>query len=223
MPESIITDELEEIVEEIEDSTPPPPTPPKAKPRPRKSKARKPPPSVPAAPLVPEHREPPPLSQPVRKSYSLRSTTSSMTVETSMASNNQERGQVKQSSVMGVGLSEERFRRQMNQRQFVSSTPYSDSKTKLNFSESRVSQVTTSSNFIGSSQDTDSSDFVGEAELSDDDGPTSSSDSEGSETTVHFKDFWMDLGWKELALASFLSGVGAVGYICYCTDFCLYC
>ena len=34
---------------------------------------------------------------------------------------------------------------------------------------------------------------------------------------------WMLLGWKEMALAFFLTGIGAFGYICFSTDYCSYC
>lgn len=32
-----------------------------------------------------------------------------------------------------------------------------------------------------------------------------------------------DLGWKEVALTLFLSGIGVLGYICYYNDVCTYC
>lgn len=34
---------------------------------------------------------------------------------------------------------------------------------------------------------------------------------------------WHDIGWKEVALAGFLAGVGVLGYICYVSDLCSYC
>lgn len=33
----------------------------------------------------------------------------------------------------------------------------------------------------------------------------------------------LELGWKEVALTLFLSGVGTLGYICYFNDVCTYC
>ena len=32
-----------------------------------------------------------------------------------------------------------------------------------------------------------------------------------------------ELGWKEVALSLFLSGIGVLGYICYYNDVCTYC
>ena len=34
---------------------------------------------------------------------------------------------------------------------------------------------------------------------------------------------WPPVGWKEFAIAAFVTGVAAVGYICYTTDYCKYC
>ena len=37
------------------------------------------------------------------------------------------------------------------------------------------------------------------------------------------RSFLFDVGWKELVLACFVTGLGAVGYICYVTDICNMC
>lgn len=34
---------------------------------------------------------------------------------------------------------------------------------------------------------------------------------------------WPPVGWKEFAIAAFVTGVAAVGYVCYTTDYCKYC
>ncbi len=34
---------------------------------------------------------------------------------------------------------------------------------------------------------------------------------------------WMEIGWKEVALATVISGIGVLGYVCYVTDYCSYC
>lgn len=34
---------------------------------------------------------------------------------------------------------------------------------------------------------------------------------------------WLEVGWKEVALAGFLAGVGVLGYLCYVGDVCGYC
>ena len=34
---------------------------------------------------------------------------------------------------------------------------------------------------------------------------------------------WPAVGWKEFALAAFVTGLAAVGYVCYTTDYCSFC
>ena len=34
---------------------------------------------------------------------------------------------------------------------------------------------------------------------------------------------WPPVGWKEFALAAFVTGLAAVGYVCYTTDYCSFC
>lgn len=34
---------------------------------------------------------------------------------------------------------------------------------------------------------------------------------------------WLEVGWKEVGLAGFLSSIGVLGYICYVSDVCGYC
>lgn len=34
---------------------------------------------------------------------------------------------------------------------------------------------------------------------------------------------WPPVGWKEFAIAAFVTAVAAVGYVCYTTDYCKYC
>ena len=34
---------------------------------------------------------------------------------------------------------------------------------------------------------------------------------------------WPPVGWKEFVLAAFVTGLAAVGYVCYTTDYCSYC
>lgn len=34
---------------------------------------------------------------------------------------------------------------------------------------------------------------------------------------------WPLVGWKEFALAAFVTGLAAIGYVCYTTDYCKYC
>ena len=34
---------------------------------------------------------------------------------------------------------------------------------------------------------------------------------------------WPPVGWKEFALAAFVTGLAAVGYVCYTTDYCKFC
>ena len=34
---------------------------------------------------------------------------------------------------------------------------------------------------------------------------------------------WPPVGWKEFAIAAFVTTVAAVGYVCYTTDYCKYC
>jgi len=41
--------------------------------------------------------------------------------------------------------------------------------------------------------------------------------------TVDETPSWMEIGWKEVALATVLTGIGVLGYVCYVTDYCSYC
>lgn len=117
----------------------------------------------------------------------------------------------------------------------MSSTPYSSmdkEKTKkaLGFDEYDMHQkvtVTTMTRTIDKKKDEEV--MMGEAD-SDDDEVVKAQCQQDEEASVPapaphttFSPSWMAIGWKEVALATVLTGIGVVGYVCYVTDYCSFC
>ena len=60
------------------------------------------------------------------------------------------------------------------------------------------------------------------AEAEDDTGGEKESDEEPLAGTSSVYPGWPPVGWKEFALAAFVTSLAAVGYLCYTTDYCKY-
>ena len=143
-----------------------------------------------------------------------------------------------------MALSEARFRKQVsNKGTYLSSTPYSDvaisqsrSKTE-HFENSHLVKSQHSTTSITVDDDGEVAEEYYE-EITEDDvrSPPVYDVEVKKEKNVKYKrrtrddirrvevPTWLaEVGWKEFALASFLTGVGVMCYICYCTDYCTYC
>lgn len=136
------------------------------------------------------------------------------------------------------GISEARFRKKMgNTSKIVSSTPL-EKGARLNYNDLKVRSVqektTTIREVRAVMTESISEDTVAQA-----DDEVSEAYSESKEQlpaqkeaalpkkhdNVHIDSppSWMEVGWKEISLATFLTGIGVIGYICYTTDYCSYC
>lgn len=193
-----------------------------------------------------------PNTQP-EKAYRLRSKTSSLAVEYSNEGGRLETELQQSEEIARMPLSETRFCKHVDQRRFASSTPYSAVTTTrkgklLDFDDSHIvrsaSHVSTSTikskishesmtrmtTMSRTSVSSDQKSFVmqdPEEEVMEEEESESQEtgmEAGGSEEEGELEfPAWLQLGWKECVLASFLTGMGVVGYLCYCSDFCHYC
>ncbi len=172
-----------------------------------------------------------------RRSYSLRS--SNIRGDLSSDDDKKVVSSIKK-PMQRMRLSEARFRKQIadiGKKKFVSSTPLVDAittrtqaKSKLNFNASHLepsvqkkrTSTTTTEKTVTCTKIVDT---VAEADDEDYVKPQSQLKVVEISTTVVDKkagdvSYLPDVGWKEFALATFISGVGVIGYLCYMTDYC---
>ena len=125
-------------------------------------------------------------------------------------------------------LSESNFRKNIDG--LFSSTPYAlekeGSKKSHGYEKFSQEKVTVTTQVTGSEEN-----MMGEADSDDDEvtkGTQRKLEKEASckvpPTPVDDETpSWMEIGWKEVALATVLTGIGVLGYVCYVTDYCSYC
>jgi hypothetical protein len=130
-------------------------------------------------------------------------------------------------------LSESRFRNQIadiKKRKTVASTPLSSSIGSTITTRSRrlrnlgdnntLETTTTITRPTSDSQDSDE-DTIGGGTAEKEDVVTIITTETAPETLRN--PTWHNVGWKELALAGFLSSVSVLGFTCYFSDVCTYC
>lgn len=239
-PSSIIySDEEEEIVVPLSTKRKP-----RQKRQPKANKNQSPPPPPPDTSysfrVLRSSAEPPPATQPqlppssTTRTYSLRS---NKKVSMQYSSDEEDLGRTPARKVTGrMGLSETRFRKQLEavRQKHTSSTPYSSDQsdtTTTTTSRSRkhdgdTLKTTTTTVTTRKATPLDAVEMgVAEDEDEEVEGEVETMTTVISEKRVCNKcdSLWHDLGWKEVALAGFLAGVGVIGYICYFNNVCNYC
>ena len=170
----------------------------------------------------------------LNRSYDLRSSSRRYTSEIAFSSDEEEiipttkQGPVKPR----MTLSESKFRTQLTETHksilMKSSTPNKNLarttvetsdpsvKTRLQFDTEKHMGVLTRSMVKQQQEQIEEADsFIAEAPP-EEDTPTTSVPSKENETYPA----WPEVGWKEFALAAFVTATAAVGYICYTTDLC---